>query len=109
MAVRNYLNNRDLLSEIHKSKATFGSFLDDHAKDYDIILHSVKEIKRATIDQARKNRAERIQKAAYKANTIKGKKQADFAVDPKSFKKQGFLIFFLFTIIFKNFVLRWLR
>ena len=60
MAVRNYLNNRDLLSEIHKSKATFGPFLDDHAKDYDISLHSVKEVKRATIDQARKNRAERI-------------------------------------------------
>jgi hypothetical protein len=96
MAVRNYLNNRDLLSEIHKSKASFGSYVDDEAKQFDIILNSTKEIKRATIDQARKNRADRIQKAAYKANTIKGKKQADFAVDPKSFKKQE-LVFRIMT------------
>ena len=44
MAVRNYLNNRDLLIEIHKSKTTFGSFLDDDAKIFDIILTSTKEI-----------------------------------------------------------------
>ena len=56
------------------------------AKDYDIILHSVKEIKRATIDLGSKNRAERIQKAAYKANTIKGKKQADFVPIPTHLK-----------------------
>ena len=96
MAVRNYLNNRDLLIEIHKSKTTFGSFLDDDAKIFDIILTSTKEIKKSTIDQARKNRADRIQKNGYKENTIKGKKMADFAVDPKSFKKQE-LIFRVMT------------
>lgn len=96
MAVRNYLNNRDLLAEIHKSKASYGSYVDDEAKQYDIILNSTKEIKKSTIDQARKNRADRIQKNAYKANTIKGKKQADFAVDPKSFNKED-LVFRVMT------------
>ena len=89
MAVRNYLNNRDLLIEIHKSKTSFGSFLDEESKIFDIILNSTKEIKKSTIDQARRNRADRIQKNGYKENTIKGKKMADFAVDPKSFKSKN--------------------
>ena len=96
MAVRNYLNNRDLLIEIHKSKSSFGSFIDEEAKVFDIILTSTKEIKKSTIDQARKNRADRIQKNGYKENTIKGKKMADFAVDPKSFAKSE-LIFRVMT------------
>ena len=96
MAVRNYLNNRDLLAEIHTSKSTFGSFLDDDAKIFDIILHSEKEINRATILQARQNRADRIAKNGYKNNTIKGKKMADFHVDPKSFEKTE-LIFRVMT------------
>lgn len=96
MTVRNYLNNRDLLIEIHKSKASFGSFVDEEAKEFDVIVQSVKEIKKATVDIARKNRADRIQKNAYKNNTIKGKKMADFAIDPKSFEKHE-LIFRVMT------------
>jgi hypothetical protein len=57
----NYLNNRDILKEIHLSKNTYCSFLDpvqDH--QYDIILPSVTKINQRTIAEARRNRAGRL-------------------------------------------------
>jgi len=57
----NYLNNRDLLKEIHLSKNTYCSFRDpatDH--QYDIILPSVSKINQRTIAEARRNRAARL-------------------------------------------------
>ena len=59
----NYLNNRDLLKQIHLSKNTFCSFRDpknDH--QYDIILSSVDRINQRTIAEARRNRADRIKR-----------------------------------------------
>jgi len=57
----NYLNNRDILREIHLSKNTYCSFLDpelDH--QYDIILPSVSKINLRTVAEARRNRAARL-------------------------------------------------
>jgi hypothetical protein len=57
----NYLNNRDILKEIHYSKNTYCSYLDpvnDH--QYDIILPSVEKINQRTIAEARRNRAARL-------------------------------------------------
>jgi hypothetical protein len=59
----NYLNNRDILKEIHLSKNTYCSFRDrtrDH--QYDIILPSVTKINQRTVAEARRNRAARITK-----------------------------------------------
>jgi hypothetical protein len=59
----NYLNNRDILKEIHLSKNTYCSFRDralDH--QYDIILPSVSKINQRTIAEARRNRAARLTK-----------------------------------------------
>ena len=59
----NYLNNRDILKEIHRSKNTYCSYLDretDH--QYDIILPSVDKINQRTIAEARRNRADRIKR-----------------------------------------------
>ena len=59
----NYLNNKDLLKEIHISKNTYCSYLNpemDH--QYDIILPTVQKINRNTIAEARRNRVERIRK-----------------------------------------------
>ena len=59
----NYLNNRDILKQIHLSKNTYCSFRDpeqDH--QYDIILPSVSKINQRTIAEARRNRAARIGK-----------------------------------------------
>jgi len=59
----NYLNNRDILKEIHLSKNTYCSYRDpvtDH--QYDIILPSVAKINQKTIAEARRNRADRIKR-----------------------------------------------
>ena len=59
----NYLNNRDILKEIHLSKNTYCSFRDpviDH--QYDMILPSLSKINQRTIAEARRNRADRIKR-----------------------------------------------
>ena len=59
----NYLNNRDILKEIHLSKNSYCSYLDprtDH--QYDIILPSVSKINQRTIAEARRNRADRLKR-----------------------------------------------
>ena len=59
----NYLNNRDILKQIHLSKNTYCSFRDpatDH--QYDIILPAVEKINVRTIAEARRNRADRIKR-----------------------------------------------
>lgn len=59
----NYLNNRDILKQIHLSKNTFCSFLDpENDHQFDIILDSVDRINIRTIAEARRNRADRIKK-----------------------------------------------
>jgi hypothetical protein len=59
----NYLNNRDILKEIHLSKNTYCSYRDsvlDH--QYDIILPTVEKINQRTIAEARRNRADRLKR-----------------------------------------------
>ena len=59
----NYLNNRDILKEIHLSKNTYCAFRDpvtDH--QFDIILPSVSKINQKTVAEARRNRADRIKR-----------------------------------------------
>jgi hypothetical protein len=61
----NYLNNKDILKEIHKSKNTYCSFLSPDLADYDVILDDVKKINKKNILEARKLRAERLTKLAH--------------------------------------------
>jgi hypothetical protein len=59
----NYLNNRDILKEIHLSKNTYCTYTDpvvDH--QYDIILPTVEKINQRTIAEARRNRADRLKR-----------------------------------------------
>jgi len=59
----NYLNNRDILKEIHLSKNTYCYYRDralDH--QYDMILPDVDKINQRTIAEARRNRAARLTK-----------------------------------------------
>jgi len=59
----NYLNNRDILKEIHHSKNTYCWYRDrvlDH--QFDLILPSVDKINQRTVVEARKNRADRIKR-----------------------------------------------
>lgn len=68
----NYLNNRDILKEIHLSKNTYCWYQDrvnDH--QYDIILPSRDKVNVRTIAEARRNRADRI------------KRETSEVIDPK--------------------------
>lgn len=59
----NYLNNRDILKEIHLSKNSYCVFSDpDIDHQFDIILPSVDRINQRTIAEARRNRSDRIRK-----------------------------------------------
>ncbi len=58
----NYLNNRDILKEIYKSKSTYCSFLETKFAQYDIILPSVDKINQRTVAEARRNKADRIKR-----------------------------------------------
>jgi hypothetical protein len=87
--VKNYLNNKDILKEIHKSKSTYCVFLDPSYADYDMILPSVDKINKKNIMQARKDRAERLTKLAFDEANVDGvakankKKLEDFEVKLK--------------------------
>lgn len=67
---KNYLNNRDLLKEIHKSKNTFCSYVSEEDADYDIIIDSLDEIDQAVIDQAKVNRADRLARIEHEKQLV---------------------------------------
>jgi len=55
-----YLNNRDLLTEIHRSKCSFASFSNPQYSQHDIILTNLDKINPAIVDEAKKIRAKRL-------------------------------------------------
>ena len=61
----NYLNNKDILKEIHKSKSTFCSYTEDSYADYDIILPSTDKINIRTIAEAKRNKAKKQSQAEF--------------------------------------------
>lgn len=93
-----YLTNKDLLAEIHKSKGTYCSFVDDEDAQYDIILPSLEKVNRLSIAQAKRNQADRIGKRLYEeAKAAKKKvKQAEVLPDWKKIEKTN-LIFRIMT------------
>ena len=71
----NYLNNKDILKEIHKSKLTYCSFTNNDVKNYDIIVGSVDKINKKSIAEACKLRAERLAKEAQDLDLANGVKK----------------------------------
>lgn len=64
----NYLNNKDMLKEIHKSKNTFCEYIEEKYGDYDVIVESVSEIfLPETIEKGKAARAARRAAIAYEA------------------------------------------
>jgi hypothetical protein len=62
----NYLNNKDMLKEIHKSKNSFCEFVDAKYGDYDIIVESLEEIfLPERVSQAKTARAARLASIEY--------------------------------------------
>ena len=71
----NYLNNKDILKEIHKSKLTYCSFIDTTVTSYDTIVTTVEKINKKSVTEARKMRAERLAKEAQDAELALGNKR----------------------------------
>ena len=65
MRPKNYLNNKDILKEIHKSKNTYNSYVEPSYGDYDIILLDVDKINIRTIAEAKRNKAKKLSTAEY--------------------------------------------
>ena len=82
----NYLNNKDILKEIHKSKSTYCWFEDPKYADYDMILPAGHKITKKDITEARKLRADRLQKIAYDETIATGVKVKldQFAIKPST-------------------------
>lgn len=80
----NYLNNKDILKEIHKSKNTYCWYLNPSDADYDMIITDGRKITKKDITEAKKNRAERLGKLAYEAAVAEGIKckPDEYAIKP---------------------------
>ena len=90
-----YLNNRDLLLEIHKSKCSFSSFTDPKYQQHDIILPSIDKINIRTIADAKRNRAKREGLFAFGAARIAGDKKiklSECTADYKTIAKSDIVI-----------------
>lgn len=98
MRKKNYLNNKDILEQIHKSKNTFCSFSKPEFHKYDIILDSIFEITPAVIEEAKANKAKRLSTQEYERRKLAGEKvkQAECEVSADSITKEE-LIFRIMT------------
>ena len=94
----NYLNNKDMLLEIHRSKNTFCSFVDPDYATYDIILPSLSKVNTRTVAEAKKNRAKKMTNEIYEHQKSIGKrvKLAECEVDYRKIAKED-LVFRIMT------------
>jgi hypothetical protein len=85
----NYLNNKDMLLEIHRSKSSYCSFTQPEFHQYDLILPNVDKINIRSIAEAKRARAKRIGDLEYARRKAAGEKvkQADCEVDYKKITK----------------------
>ena len=85
-----YLNNRDLLTQIHASKNTYCSYVQPEYARYDLIVASLKKINASAIAQARKAKAKRLTQEAWEAAKDSGLKKiklVDYTVSPRKLDK----------------------
>jgi len=90
----NYLNNKDILKEIHRSKNSYCTFLKPEYADYDIILHHINDINQSSITQAKSNRSERLAKLALEQAVANGEKKKldDFLVEIEDISNSDIVI-----------------
>lgn len=90
-----YLNNRDLLAEIHKSKCSYSSFTKPEYQQYDIILPNLDKVNIRTIAEAKRNRAKRLGIYAFSAARLSGDKKiklSECTPDYKTIDKKDIII-----------------
>ena len=94
-----YLNNRDLLAQIHASKNTYCSYVSTEDSQYDIIVPSLKKINPSAIAKARKAKAKRLTQEAWetaKESGLKKIKLSDYSVATRKIDKTD-LVFRVMT------------
>ena len=85
-----YLNNRDLLAQIHASKNTYCSYVQQDDSQYDLIVPNLKKINANAIAQARKNKSKRLTQEAWqqaKDSGLKKIKLSDYTVSTRKIEK----------------------
>jgi len=90
-----YLNNRDLLAEIHRSKCSFSSFTKAEYSQHDLIVTSLDKINIRTIAEAKRNRAKRLGLIAFAIARNAGDKKiklAECTPDYKTIAKTDVII-----------------
>ena len=82
----NYLNNADILKEIHKSKTTYCSYISTEDSAFDIILPDIKKLNKSSIMEGRRLRAKRLAKLAYEQAIMEGRKvkQSEFEINVRN-------------------------
>lgn len=98
MAKINYLNNRDLLEEIHRSKVSYCSFVDKKYSMYDCIVQNLTEITNEKIEEAKTARAKRLSLLEFERRKAAGEKikQSECDISPATIDKND-LVFRLMT------------
>jgi len=94
----NYLNNKDMLKQIHKSKSQFCSFMEPDFNQFDIILTDLDKINIRTVAEAKRNKAKRLQHLDFEARKLAGEKVklAQCEIDYRKMEKED-LIFRIMT------------
>lgn len=94
----NYLNNKDLLLEIHKSKNSYCSFVKQEYHQYDLILSDLAKINIRTVAEAKRVRAKRLAQEALEIAKKENPKAkiAEFEIDYKKIEKND-LVFRIMT------------
>ena len=85
----NYLNNKDMLLEIHRSKSSYCVFTKPEYHQYDLIVSNLDKINIRSIAEAKRARAKRQGDQEYASRKAAGEKvkQADCEVDYKKIAK----------------------
>ena len=94
----NYLNNKDMLKQIHKSKSQFCSFMEPEFNQFDIILTDLDKVNIRTVAEAKRNKAKRLQHLDFEARKLAGEKVklAQCEIDYRKMEKED-LIFRIMT------------
>ena len=74
-----YLNNKDLLAEIHRSKCSFSSFTKPDYSQHDIILTNLDKINIRTVADAKRAKAKRIGIQTFTQARLSGDKKIKLA------------------------------
>lgn len=87
MAKVNYLNNKDILAEIQKSKASYSSFVDEKYQVYDEVVQDIEDITPELILATKEKRAKKMMAEDRQRQKDEGLRNSQISVeeiDPES-------------------------